>query len=151
MLSWCRTRTWDSADLGIRKPLPYTDRPSLIAARLSKGKLECAHSVMDIICPVITLIGTTHSVHLVTSSCSRSKLHISGKQVAEVVMVRVEESLAMFAIPAATRLNLARARKELGTDKARLAKERECRVPLSRDPLCLAHLALPFFGGILVP
>ena len=71
-------------------------------------------------------------------------LHISGKQVAKVVIVKAGESLVMFAIPAASRLNLAQVREELGTEKAKLAKESEF---AGTFPDC-APGAMPPFGNL---
>jgi len=71
-------------------------------------------------------------------------LHISGKQMAKVVMVKADDALAMFAIPAASRLNLAQVREALGTEKARLAKESEF---AGTFPDC-APGAMPPFGNL---
>ncbi len=71
-------------------------------------------------------------------------LHISGKQMAKVVIVKAGKALVMFVIPAASRLNLAQVREELGTKNARLAKESEF---AGTFPDC-APGAMPPFGNL---
>ena len=71
-------------------------------------------------------------------------LHVSGHQVAKVVMVTADKEFAMFVLPAPYRLNLEKARDALGAKKVKLAKEDE-----------FAHLfpdcttgAMPPFGNL---
>jgi|FaiFalDrversion3_1042247.scaffolds.fasta_scaffold00124_8 Ala-tRNA(Pro) deacylase len=52
-------------------------------------------------------------------------LHVSGYQVAKVVMAKVDDRLVMLVLPAPHRVDLERLRKELGATSARLAHEEE--------------------------
>jgi Ala-tRNA(Pro) deacylase len=68
-------------------------------------------------------------------------LHVPGKQVAKVVIVRADEDMAM---PAPYRLNTTQARDLLGVKKVRLAKEDEF---ADLFPDC-ATGAMPPFGNL---
>jgi Ala-tRNA(Pro) deacylase len=71
-------------------------------------------------------------------------LHVSGKQVAKVVIVKADEGMAMLVIPAPDRVNLDHVRAALGAKKASLAKENEF---ASLFPDC-APGAMPPFGNL---
>jgi Ala-tRNA(Pro) deacylase len=71
-------------------------------------------------------------------------LHVSGKQVAKVVIVKADEEMVMLVLPAPYRLNLGKVRTMLGTKKARLAQEGEF---ADFFPDC-APGAMPPFGNL---
>ena len=71
-------------------------------------------------------------------------LHVSGRQVAKVVIVKADGGMAMLVIPAPDRVNLDHVRAALGTKKVRLAKENEF---ASLFPDC-APGAMPPFGNL---
>ena len=71
-------------------------------------------------------------------------LHVPGKQVAKVVIVRADEEMAMLVLPAPYRLNTAKARTLLGVKGVRLAKEKEF---TDLFPDC-ATGAMPPFGNL---
>lgn len=71
-------------------------------------------------------------------------LHVPGKQVAKVVIVRADEEMAMLVLPAPCRLNTAKARGLLGVKKVHLAKEKEF---ADLFPDC-AIGAMPPFGNL---
>jgi Ala-tRNA(Pro) deacylase len=71
-------------------------------------------------------------------------LHVPGKQVAKVVIVRADEDMAMLVLPAPYRLNTTQARDLLGVKKVRLAKEDEF---ADLFPDC-ATGAMPPFGNL---
>jgi len=52
-------------------------------------------------------------------------LHVSGKQVAKVVMVKADGKMVMLVAPAPSRLNFAQLRTVLGAKEVGLAKEEE--------------------------
>jgi Ala-tRNA(Pro) deacylase len=52
-------------------------------------------------------------------------LHVSGKQVAKVVMVKANGKMVMLVTPASSRLDFAQVRALLGAKKVSLAKEEE--------------------------
>lgn len=51
--------------------------------------------------------------------------HISGKDVAKAVMVKIDGRLAMAVLPAPRRLDLHEFKKEIGTERVELANEQE--------------------------
>ena len=51
--------------------------------------------------------------------------HISGHQLAKVVMVRADDEMAMLVLPASYRVDFGKLKTFLGVKKARLAKEEE--------------------------
>ncbi|MCK4832022.1 MAG: YbaK/EbsC family protein [Anaerolineales bacterium] len=71
-------------------------------------------------------------------------LHVSGKQVAKVVMVKAGGKMVMLVVPAPSRLNFAELRTLLGAKKVGLAKEEEFG-PLFAD--CVTG-AMPPFGNL---
>jgi Ala-tRNA(Pro) deacylase len=71
-------------------------------------------------------------------------LHVSGKQVAKVVIVKADGEMAMLVMPAPYRLNLAKARALLGAKKVSLAREEEF---TALFPDC-APGAMPPFGNL---
>jgi len=71
-------------------------------------------------------------------------LHVSGKQVAKVVMVKAGGKMVMLVVPAPSRLNFAELRTVLGVKKVGLAKEEEFG-PLFAD--CVTG-AMPPFGNL---
>jgi len=71
-------------------------------------------------------------------------LHVSGKQVAKVVIVKADGEMAMLVMPAHYRLNLAKARALLGAKKVSLAREEEF---TALFPDC-APGAMPPFGNL---
>lgn len=71
-------------------------------------------------------------------------LHVSGKQVAKVVMVKAGGKMVMLVVPAPSRLNFAQLRTVLGVKKVGLAKEEEFG-PLFAD--CVTG-AMPPFGNL---
>jgi Ala-tRNA(Pro) deacylase len=71
-------------------------------------------------------------------------LHMSGKQVAKVVMVKADGRIVMFVIPAPHRLNMDRVSAALEAKKASLAKEEEFSTLF---PDC-APGAMPPFGNL---
>jgi len=52
-------------------------------------------------------------------------LHIPGQQLAKVVMVKADDTLAMLVVPAPERVDLAKAKKALRADKVELAPEQD--------------------------
>jgi Ala-tRNA(Pro) deacylase len=73
-----------------------------------------------------------------------AKLHVSGKQVAKVVMVKADKKMVMLVIPAPSRLNFAKVRALLDAAKVSLAKEEEF---ADLFPDC-ATGAMPPFGHL---
>ena len=71
-------------------------------------------------------------------------LHVPGKQVAKVVIIKADGEMSMLVLPAPFRLNIEKARALLGTKKARLAKEKEF---TDLFPDC-ATGAMPPFGNL---
>ena len=66
----------------------------------------------------------THS-EAYTAQEVAAALHVSGHQLAKVVMIRAGDELTMTVVPASGRVDLRRAAEVLGTDKVRLASEAE--------------------------
>ncbi|MDR5708859.1 MAG: YbaK/EbsC family protein [Armatimonadota bacterium] len=54
-----------------------------------------------------------------------AQLHVSGYQVAKVVMAKVDDRLVMLVLPAPHRVDLERLRRELGATSTRIAHEEE--------------------------
>ncbi len=71
-------------------------------------------------------------------------LHVPGRQVAKVVIVRAEGEMAMLVVPAPCRLDFAQVRTLLGAKKISLAKEEEF---ADLFPDCAAG-AMPPFGNL---
>ena len=71
-------------------------------------------------------------------------LHVSGRQVAKVVMVNAEGEMVMLVIPSPYRLNFAKVRALLSAKRVSLAKEAEF---ASLFPDC-ATGAMPPFGNL---
>jgi Ala-tRNA(Pro) deacylase len=71
-------------------------------------------------------------------------LHVPGKQVAKVVMVKADDVMVMLVLPAPYRLNLGKVRSMVGTKKVRLAEEGEF---ADLFPDC-APGAMPPFGNL---
>ncbi|MCR4406844.1 MAG: YbaK/EbsC family protein [Anaerolineae bacterium] len=71
-------------------------------------------------------------------------LHVPGKQVAKVVMVKADGKIVMLVIPTAYRLDFAQVRALLGVKKVSLAKEKEF---ADLFPDC-ATGAMPPFGNL---
>jgi len=71
-------------------------------------------------------------------------LHVPGKQVAKVVMVKADGKIVMLVIPTAYRLDFAQVRALLGVKKVSLAKEEEF---VGLFPDC-ATGAMPPFGNL---
>ncbi len=71
-------------------------------------------------------------------------LHLSGKQVAKVVIVKADAKIAMLVIPAPNRLELGKVRDLLGVKKVSLAEEGEF---AALFPDC-APGAMPPFGNL---
>jgi len=71
-------------------------------------------------------------------------LHVPGKQVAKVVVVKTDGKTVMLVIPASHRLSFAQVRAMLGTKKVSLAKEEEF---ADLFPDC-AIGAMPPFGNL---
>jgi len=70
--------------------------------------------------------------------------HVSGHQLAKVVMVWADKTLTMLVVPASGRVNLRRATELLGAKKLRLSSEAEF---VARFPDCLVG-AMPPFGNL---
>jgi Ala-tRNA(Pro) deacylase len=71
-------------------------------------------------------------------------LHVPGRQVAKVVIVKADQQMAMLVIPATRRLNFAKVRALLDAKKVSLAKEEEF---ADLFPDC-ATGAMPPFGNL---
>ena len=71
-------------------------------------------------------------------------LHVSGHQLAKVVMVWADENMAMLVVPASSRVNLSATAKLLQAKKVRLATEGEFS---QHFPDCLVG-AMPPFGNL---
>lgn len=71
-------------------------------------------------------------------------LHVPGRQVAKIVMVKADGKVVMLVIPSPYRLDLAKARASLGAKKLSLAKEEEF---AQLFPDC-ATGAMPPFGNL---
>lgn len=71
-------------------------------------------------------------------------LHVSGRQVAKVVMVKANGKMVMLVVPAHYRLDFAKLRAVLGARKASLAKEEEF---ADLFPDCAVG-AMPLFGNL---
>jgi Ala-tRNA(Pro) deacylase len=71
-------------------------------------------------------------------------LHVSGKQVAKVVMVKADGNMVMLVLPAPYRLNFGKVRTLLGAERASLAEEGEF---AGLFPDC-APGAMPPFGNL---
>ena len=72
------------------------------------------------------------------------KQHISGKEMAKVVMLEVDDALVMGVIPASSKIHLNTARASLGAVAVRLASEDEF---TARFPECEIG-AMPPFGNL---
>jgi len=73
-----------------------------------------------------------------------AKQHFSGKEMAKVVMLEVDDKLVMAVIAGSYKINLNTARSSLGANKARLATEEEF---IARFPDCEIG-AMPPFGNL---
>ena len=71
-------------------------------------------------------------------------LHVPGRQVAKVVVVKADGKMVMLVVPASHRLNFVQVRALLGAKKANLAKEEEF---ADLFPDC-ATGAMPPFGNL---
>lgn len=92
--------------------------------------------------------GVPYSVHhhppAFTAQAVAESEHVSGKTVAKVVMVYLEEKMAMLALPAHVKVNFARVAESLGSKKVRLALEEEFQTAF---PDCDLG-AMPPFGNL---
>ena len=70
--------------------------------------------------------------------------HVPGRQVAKVVVAMTDGGAVMLALPATKRVDLEKARRELGADEVRLAKEEEF---AALFPDCEVG-AMPPFGNL---
>jgi len=70
--------------------------------------------------------------------------HISGKEVAKAVMIKIDGEMAMAVLPASYKINFDRLKELLGTEKVRLAYEQEF---LDTFPDCEVG-AMPPFGNL---
>ena len=70
--------------------------------------------------------------------------HVSGRDFAKTVMVKIEDAMAMVVLPANRKVVLADLREALGAEKAKLATEDEFK---SRFPDCEIG-AMPPFGNL---
>ena len=73
-----------------------------------------------------------------------ARLHVPGRQLAKVVIGKVQGQLAMLVLPAPARVDFSRLREALGVEKVELAREREF---AERFPDCEVG-AMPPFGGL---
>jgi len=73
-----------------------------------------------------------------------AKLHVSGWQLAKVVMAKVDGELVMLVLPAPARVDFSRLKEALGAREVELASEREF---ANRFPDCEVG-AMPPFGGL---
>jgi Ala-tRNA(Pro) deacylase len=73
-----------------------------------------------------------------------AKQHCSGKEMAKVVILEVDDALVMGVIPASRKINLGAVVKSLGAKTARLAREDEF---IARFPGCEIG-AMPPFGNL---
>lgn len=71
-------------------------------------------------------------------------LHISGKQVAKVVMVKADDRIVMLVVPSPYRLDFAKVREMLGAQEVTLAREEEF---ADLFPDCAVG-AMPPFGNL---
>lgn len=73
--------------------------------------------------------GVPYSLHhhppAFTAQAVAESEHVSGKAVAKVVIVFLDSTMAMLALPASLRVNFARAGEALGAKEVRLALEEE--------------------------
>lgn len=72
------------------------------------------------------------------------KQHVTGKEMAKVVMIEVDDALVMGVIPASSKIHLNTARASLGASAVRLATEDEF---TARFPECEIG-AMPPFGNL---
>lgn len=72
----------------------------------------------------VSFEAATHS-EAYTAQEVAAALHVSGHQLAKVVMVWAGNELKMFVVPASDRVDLRQAAEALGVDKVRLASEPE--------------------------
>jgi len=70
--------------------------------------------------------------------------HISGKEVAKTVLVKIDGKITMVVLPASSKIDLGLLKKKVGADKVELAGEREFE---SRFPDCDLG-AMPPFGNL---
>jgi Ala-tRNA(Pro) deacylase len=70
--------------------------------------------------------------------------HISGKEVAKTVLVKIDGKITMIVLPASDKIDLGLLKKKVGADKVELAGEREFE---SRFPDCDLG-AMPPFGNL---
>ncbi|HBH62839.1 MAG TPA: deacylase [Nitrospiraceae bacterium] len=91
----------------------------------------------------ITYHTITHSPGY-TSQETAAAAHISGKEVAKTVMVKIDGQMAMAVLPAAYKIDLTLLKKAAGAETVELAGEREFE---SRFPDCDIG-AMPPFGNL---
>lgn len=84
-----------------------------------KGRLEAYFREHD-----VSFETATHS-EAYTAQEVAAALHVSGHQLAKVVMLWADDELTMTVVPASARVDLRQAADVLGVDKVRLAKEGE--------------------------
>jgi Ala-tRNA(Pro) deacylase len=72
----------------------------------------------------VSFVTATHS-EAYTAQEVAAALHVSGHQLAKVVIVWAGDDLTMAVVPASCRVDLRRAAEALGADKVRLASEAE--------------------------
>jgi Ala-tRNA(Pro) deacylase len=70
--------------------------------------------------------------------------HISGKEIAKAVMIKIDGEMAMAVLPASYKISFDRLKELLGTEKVRLAYEQEF---LDTFPDCEVG-AMPPFGNL---
>jgi Ala-tRNA(Pro) deacylase len=70
--------------------------------------------------------------------------HISGKELAKTVIVRIDGNLAMAVVPASRHVDLSLLKRALGAQAVELASEQECK---DKFPDCEAG-AMPPFGNL---
>jgi Ala-tRNA(Pro) deacylase len=91
----------------------------------------------------IKYVTISHSVAY-TSQGIAALTHISGKELAQTVIVKTDGALAMAVLPASSQVDLSRLRTAVGATQAVLASEQEFK---DRFPDCETG-AMPPFGNL---
>jgi len=91
----------------------------------------------------VKYVSLTHSPAFTSQEVAASA-HISGKQLAKTVVVKVAGKMALIVVPGNHQINFAKLRQELGSDEIDLAAESEFK---DRFPGCEVG-AMPPFGNL---
>jgi len=119
-----------------------------LAKEAKKRKTEVSMPILKILKNMLDQAKVEYEVYThplaYTAQEVAEKQHVSGKEVAKVVMLEVDSGLVMGVIAASSKIHLNTARASLGASAFRLATEEEF---IARFPACEVG-AMPPFGNL---